>query len=531
MLADRSFSLTLDGQADTIESLLQAFPQGESANDPELALVYATADVVHGRFDEAAAHLALAESHLETIATERRRRLRVATAALRLTIARRRGRFSDVMEQVDFLAEPIDGETNADIALGSDLRAVALLNQGIVELWSLHLSDGDRHLEQGARLARDIGRPFLEVSCRVQLGFASKGRSFAVARQQSEEAIALAERHGWDGDAAVAPGMVGLGGNMVWMGEFDEGERWLKRAAGLAHAEADPATGLRLHLATGLLHAGRGQHAAALDEFLAAERMQSRLVGEHALSAQVSAWAIAAQARLGRVSEARAALAELPAARARWGEVANATAVVSLAAGDAQAALDALAPVLDGSVPAIHDFAVVEAHLLAALAYGALDDRPTAHAEVEQALAVAEPDRLILPFAMVAPWELLKSLPRHETAHAALLVDILDAVDGATFSVHGQRNGLPASELSPAELRVLRFLPTNLSRAEIARELFVSTNTINTHVRRIYAKLGASDRSTAVQRAREQRLLSTGAAPIAAITRYWRCALTLAAAG
>jgi hypothetical protein len=44
---------------------------------------------------------------------------------------------------------------------------------------------------------------------------------------------------------------------------------------------------------------------------------------------------------------------------------------VSLAAGDAHAALDALAPVLDGSVPVIHDFTVVEAHLLAAVAYGA----------------------------------------------------------------------------------------------------------------------------------------------------------------
>jgi hypothetical protein len=55
---------------------------------------------------------------------------------------------------------------------------------------------------------------------------------------------------------------------------------------------------------------------------------------------------------------------------------------------------------------------------------------------------------------------------------------------------------------------VLRFLPTNLSRSEIAAELSVSLNTIGTHLRRIYAKLGADDRSAAVQRARELRLLS-----------------------
>ena len=65
-------------------------------------------------------------------------------------------------------------------------------------------------------------------------------------------------------------------------------------------------------------------------------------------------------------------------------------------------------------------------------------------------------------------------------------------------------------ELSPSELRVLRYLPTNLTRPEIARELYVSINTVNTHIRNIYSKLGARDRSSAVQRARELRLLSHG---------------------
>ncbi len=63
----------------------------------------------------------------------------------------------------------------------------------------------------------------------------------------------------------------------------------------------------------------------------------------------------------------------------------------------------------------------------------------------------------------------------------------------------------------PAQVHaVLRFLPTNLSRSEIARELYLSVNTVNTHVRSIYAELDARDRSTAVERAREPRLLSAG---------------------
>jgi LuxR family maltose regulon positive regulatory protein len=55
---------------------------------------------------------------------------------------------------------------------------------------------------------------------------------------------------------------------------------------------------------------------------------------------------------------------------------------------------------------------------------------------------------------------------------------------------------------------VLRYLPTNLSRPEIATELSVSVNTISTHIRNIYAKLGAEDRSAAVRQARALRLLT-----------------------
>ena len=66
----------------------------------------------------------------------------------------------------------------------------------------------------------------------------------------------------------------------------------------------------------------------------------------------------------------------------------------------------------------------------------------------------------------------------------------------------------PAEELTPGELRVLRYLPTNLSRPEIAGQLSDSPNTVSAHIRSIYAKLGVGDRSSAVRRARELQLLA-----------------------
>jgi LuxR family transcriptional regulator, maltose regulon positive regulatory protein len=130
LLADHSFSLTLDGQAQTIQVLLRAFPRGAPADDPELALVRAADDLLHGHLDEASAHLAVAETYVETTPTDRQRRLQVAIVSLKLSLARRRGHLAGVIEESRLLASPISGQSDEDIALGSDLRAVALLNLG-----------------------------------------------------------------------------------------------------------------------------------------------------------------------------------------------------------------------------------------------------------------------------------------------------------------------------------------------------------------------------------------------------------------
>jgi len=222
----------------------------------------------------------------------------------------------------------------------------------------------------------------------------------------------------------------------------------------------------------------------------------------------VTGWLLATQARLGMTGEARAGLAALDDEQASSGEAGNARAMICLAEGDPAAALGALRDVLDDTAPVTGYVTVVEAQLLAGLAYQALGDQRAANQAAERALALAESDRLMLPFAMTGSRVLLEALPRHQTAHASLLTEILDLMHGSSAAARDQRPSPPAEELSPGELRVLRYLPTNLSRPEIATELSVSVNTVSTHIRSIYAKLGTEDRSAAVRRARELRLLS-----------------------
>jgi LuxR family maltose regulon positive regulatory protein len=348
------------------------------------------------------------------------------------------------------------------------------------------------------------------VACLAELAFAAKIEPFATTQRRCREAIALAEQHGWGAEPVASPALVNLAGVLIWTGEFDEGERWLQRTARALETDSGRLIRLLLHMATGMLMSGRRRQHEALAEYRAAEYLQAQLAGSHALARQLTSFRLATQARLGQFSEARASLAALDDSLASAGETSNARAAIDLAEGNPAAALAAVRDVLDGIAPVVGYMTVVEAHLLAALAHRELGDQRAATAATESALARSEADRLVLPFAVTGSRELLEAMAPHETAHAALLTDIVEVLRGSSRAPDDEPSPTGIGQLSPSELRVLRYLPTNLSRPEIARELSVSVNTVNTHIRNIYAKLQAQDRSSAVQRARKLRLLAVG---------------------
>ena len=161
---------------------------------------------------------------------------------------------------------------------------------------------------------------------------------------------------------------------------------------------------------------------------------------------------------------------------------------------------------LEGSAPALCETAAaIEALLYAAAAHWELGDVRAAEASLERALGLAEPEGMLLPFALVPVHEVIERHGGHRTAHATLLSKIRDLLAGAA----PKAEAAPLLEsLSDAELRVVRYLPGNLKGPEIAAELCVSPNTIRTHLRHIYAKLDAHSRTQAVARARQLGLLA-----------------------
>ena len=183
-------------------------------------------------------------------------------------------------------------------------------------------------------------------------------------------------------------------------------------------------------------------------------------------------------------------------------------ATLRLAQDDPDGATVALAPIFDGASPIEDPRWEIQALLLKAGADDALGDTGASSRALELALELAEPDGLLFPFLLHPTPELLERHSRLRSTHASLISDILNLLSGRTPAVRPSDVAPLEEPLSESELRVLRYLPTNLRAPEIAAELFVSLNTIRTHLRSVYTKLGVHSRADAVKRARELGLLS-----------------------
>jgi LuxR family maltose regulon positive regulatory protein len=260
----------------------------------------------------------------------------------------------------------------------------------------------------------------------------------------------------------------------------------------------------------GVLELARGRVADALAAFQAAERQAGRVSAPHQLIARARAWQLYALIRLGDTRRARQALAGLSDQDREHGEIRVAVAALQLAQNDPSAVEAALAPVLDGSMPVIGGEAwMVHAFLLEARARDAAGDSAAAENALERALDLAEPDGALLWFVLYPVPGLLQSHTGHRTAHATLTTEIQELLAGSERRLSAAPGPQPLLEpLSDSELRILRYLPTNLTAPEIAAELSVSRNTVKTHLRNLYAKLGTHRRADTVARARGLGLLA-----------------------
>jgi LuxR family maltose regulon positive regulatory protein len=508
LLIEHYFTLMLDGQQQRVRTLLDV-AVGRSST-PELAAVLAADELIGGSLDQAGAHLTMADRRANEVPKDRRDRFEMMLYVTRLSLARRLGDFQSVLDApqpASLYSEPL---SSADLAMQSDVRALMLMNLGIVEVWSGRRKDGEVHLTAAHEMARQIGRPYLEASCLAHQAQSLTWRSFVDARPVAEQALVAAERHGWQGDPVTGASLVVLGSCMVATGMIAEAERTFSRADEALRSELEPTIGFVLHTGYGVVNLVQASYPEAIAHFREAERLGSRLATSSPLALQSKCGVAYAAVLAGDLDLADRALNEFTETEKSSGEVREVIAVRALAEGDAYAALMALEPTVNETMAVHHGLVLIRSLLLAARAHYLLDEESEAQRSVERALGLAEADELIVPFLWVDSAELLERHPRHQTSHAAFLAAIMDLLSGRSFDRGVSSPPSADVALSDTELRVLRFLPTNLTAAEIASEIYVSVNTVKTHMRNIYTKLDAHSRGEAVEYARASGLLSHG---------------------
>jgi LuxR family transcriptional regulator, maltose regulon positive regulatory protein len=512
LLAGHWPGLYLDGQAGAIHELVAAFPAGLAAADAGLAVVAAADELARGSLEAAERDLTLAENGLESLPEAGQGQARLLLAVVRLLLARQRGDLPAVTEHAARLRDMAEhiGSDAVQPSLGEELSTLALISLGSTEAWAGASADANRHLERGVELARRIGRPYLTFS---GLGYLATVLSPSIGAQTDygRQAIELARRHGWTDDPAFGVACAIQGATLATQGRPDEAEPWIQRAERSVRSQTELAASLQIRYVRGMLEQARGRDTEAIAAFQAVEPLAQRVASPQYILPRARARQVQSLVRLGQLTHARQVLDGLGGQDRDHPDIRIAAAALQLAEGNPAAALAELAPVLDGPVPAVVGSRQVTAYALEAAAQDKLGDRAGAESALEHALDVAEPDRVLLPFLMSPVLALLERYAPHRTAHASLIAEIRSLLAGTRLVPQPSMPGPLAEPLSGSEIRVLRYLPTNLTAPEIARELSVSPNTVRTHVKSLYAKLGTHGRAGAVERARALGLLAPSA--------------------
>ena len=407
------------------------------------------------------------------------------------------------------------GLTHVQVPALDEYRALALVLLGQDLLWTGAVSEAEGHLRSALTLAEAADEPVTHSSVlargHLALLTAMRGRLHEAA-EVAGQAVAEARRSGWDTEFQTAsayltlalvhqlqcrPRELGVDFGRVDVALRRRPDRLVRTAQSLGRVRAFIDTGG---------HAAAEQTLATTEEDLATWRPPEFV---RRWTAIVRAELLLATGRPGQ------ALSVLPsAARAAGGSPSVPEAALAgralLLSGHPERAVEQLTALLADRV--VTGVQLVEVLLVLALA----NDRMRRDAATAEALAraveVAAAQDVRRPF-LAGGARLAQLLEQHQ-AHQGSHPGFTDSVLRRMRAGAGPAPGVPAARQAPPgrltdrELAVLRLLPTMMSNAEIAAELYLSVNTVKAHLKALYRKLNASSRREAVRKGRAAGLLA-----------------------
>ncbi|MFB9903902.1 LuxR C-terminal-related transcriptional regulator [Allokutzneria oryzae] len=484
----------LKGNGDPLRALLDTVPAQVLAQPP-VALVGAAIALDRGDVPAADRCLRRVAGSARPLRTHRLR-------ALHAVVLLHRARFEGgVREALTALETTRAGDTG-DV----DLDMLALSNRGTAALWLGEHRAARTDLSRALRLATAEGRDAVALHCRVHLAAVSAAEGDP-AQMSAEAAAALdfAQARCWSETSRCAYLYALMGADAYQRVDQERAERLCSLSVRLLAERAervDPTVELSALLLEAIVAFDRAedphgvvaairdlwrrfrtaQVAPALIAFAApVEQRMALRVGEHR-------WAMEVLERLGRQLRPSAEHALLQA-------------VLHAHKGHLNAARRLLDLIVNDRVPAVVAGTMVEAWLLEALLAERTGNQRRAHEALSHALALAQPRHALRPFldAGAPARDLLVRgagrFGRYDSFAASVLAAIPASAAGATEA------------LTDRELDLLIELPSMRTTEEIADSLFVSVNTIKTHLRGIYRKLGVNHRRDAITAARRRGLL------------------------
>ncbi|MCX4911024.1 LuxR C-terminal-related transcriptional regulator [Streptomyces sp. NBC_00878] len=480
------------------------------AASPATDLVRAARDLARSDLDHGLAHLRHAERSLAGNPAGKRRpagdgphglaAARLSCALLESLAARLTGspgRAESAAEAAGKLQEEVPAHL---LDAHPELTALLLTHLGSTRLWAGRFEDARTALKTAAGCSGGASTALPREESLGQLalidylnGWLGRAERKALAALTETERFSLPEESGSGIELLV------LAAVAVDRNELDRAQALLDAAADAHHAMRDPVTRAARAVATARLHLARGNTQAALEAAAPAVAADVASPWSEAHNALVTSAVHLAE---GRPETAAELLREVPGEQVAC--VVGA-ARAELAAGRPVAALD----LLDGVRPEgrTGPAATVRASLLRAQVADGAGDFATSRRLVAQALREARREQLRRPFLEAGPWirPLLGTAPLHGLA-AGWLAPGPPPCD-ARPGPEARTQAPVVEELSAREHDVLERLAQMMSTEEIAADLYVSVNTVKTHLKSVYRKLAVNRRHDAVHRARELRLL------------------------
>jgi len=483
----------------------RALPAGRAWTAPQPYLVEAALALSAGQPDPAAAALAAAEESLSRLPADQRPTSQLAVAEIRLAAARRSGDIGTVVAsaaQAEALVSQVPGDA---LARHPGARARVLGGRGTAELWTGQLDEAARLLEAGAAAAAACGADQHRASCLGQLALVSALRGgLGRGAELAAQATAAASQPLEAGQPADPAALVARSWVHLERHELAEARIVLKQAETALASAPD-----RLTSALACLVAARAALAEGQTEAVAQLVSQARSgwpvpgwLGQQLDLAQAQACVAA-----GDLAAALAAAERIDGARSVAAAVSQAQ--IAAAADDPGRAQRALEPVLAaaGGVP---DRVRVQAWLVdAQLSYGR-GHLSRGRRSLAAALRLADREQLRLPFVLERGWlrPVLRRDPELAHQYQRLVAPARPAGPPPTrLRLPEEPTVLVVEPLTEREREVLRLVSGMLNTAEVASEMYISVNTVKTHLKSIYRKLAATHRGEAVRRARQLELI------------------------